>query len=155
MNGAHLHLLLNHFPMLGLIFSTLIVLVSLIRKNQEFLKVGLMMAVASGILTIPTFLTGEPAETVVTNTPGFSSKAYIHEHELAADYAIWTMEITALLSLAGLYLLYKENQVPKALLGTIVFAHLFTLTVVARTNYLGGNITHIEIRDGAEPPPAH
>ena len=146
MNGAHIHLLLNHFPIIGLFFSFLILSLGVLRPNVGFVRAGLLIAIVSGIFALPTYLTGEPAEDIVKQTPWFS-KPLVHEHEEAAEFAIWATEITAAAAAAGLFFSLKRNRIPKLLMIAIVVLNLFTLTVLARTNYLGGKITHVEIRE--------
>lgn len=146
MNGAHIHLLLNHFPLIGLFFSTVILGLGLFRSNKEFVHAGLLITAISGVLTLPTYLTGDPAEDVLKSTPGFS-KSLVHEHEEAAEFAAWSIGITAVLAAAALFLSFKKNHIPKALMIAIVVLQLFSLVVLARVSNLGGKISHPEIRD--------
>ncbi|HWU42153.1 MAG TPA: hypothetical protein VN132_01905, partial [Bdellovibrio sp.] len=123
----------------------------LFRSNREWIRVGLVITVLSGLVAIPTFLTGEPSEKIIKNLPIFS-EPLVEEHEEAAEFAIWFTEITALLSVGGLYFSIKKNSFPKPLVIAIVAVHIFTLTVLARTNYLGGKISHPEVRDDFKTP---
>ena len=74
MNGAHLHLLLNHFPLIGFVFSLLILGLGYVRANENFVRVGLLVILVSGVLAAPAYLAGEPAEDVIEKLPGFSEK---------------------------------------------------------------------------------
>lgn len=146
MNGAHLHLLLNHFPLIGLVFSILILALGLLRKYDGFVRSGLLIVVISGALAVPTYLTGEKAEKVIEHLPGFS-EAILEEHEEAAEFAIWAISLTAVAAAAGLFFSIKRNRIPRPLIASIVALNLFSLVVIGRTNNLGGRISHSEIRD--------
>lgn len=150
MSPAHLHLILNHFPLIGFVFSILVLAVGLWRANQDFLRAGFLIIVVSGLFAIPTFLTGEPAEDMLEKSPGFS-KELVEEHEKAADFALTFVEITAVAALASLVLSIKKGRAPKALVIATTVLNIFTLTVIARTNYLGGQISHPEIRSPEKP----
>jgi hypothetical protein len=86
------------------------------------------------------------------SNPAFTGKNLIHEHEEAAEFAIWFSSLTALVSAAGLYYSVKKGRIPKPLIIAIVILHIHILTVLARTNYLGGQISHPEVRGGETPP---
>lgn len=150
-NGAHIHLILNHFPLIGLFFSILIVGIGLYRSNESILRAGLLIAFIAGFLAIPTFLSGEPAEEVIEKMAGFSEHL-VEEHEDAALFAVWTMGLTGVLAGLGLFFSLKKGYLPKPLKIAIVAIGLFTMTVVGRTNYLGGQISHPEIRDSKTQP---
>jgi len=148
MNGAHIHLMFNHFPLIGFVFSFLVLLLGLVRANESVVRVGFLIILVSGLLTVPTYLSGEEAEDIVEKLPTVS-KEWLEEHEAAAGYAIWAIGITTAAAAAGLYLsTRKKAKTPKPVLVAVTLLNLFSLTVIARTNYLGGPITHSEIRDG-------
>lgn len=62
MNPAHLHLMLNHIPVLGTAFCMVLVGSALIQKSEELKRVSLGAFVIVALLAIPAYLTGEPAE---------------------------------------------------------------------------------------------
>lgn len=146
MNGAHFHLLINHFPMIGLVFSILLFVLGLLRSNDGLIRSGLIITFMSGVLTLPTYLSGEPAEETIEHSPGFS-EALVEKHEEAAEFAIWIMGMTAIAAGVGLAYSFKRNRIPRPLLFSIALLLLFSLVTIGRTNNLGGKISHPEIRD--------
>lgn len=145
MNGAQIHLLLNHFPLSALLFAFFILAFGKFRKNNTAVQIGLCLLIAGGLAVIGTYLTGEEAEEVIENVPGFA-KDIVHEHELAAKFGlIWTL-VTAGLAALALFMMKTKNRLPNWLLNSVLILNLFTLTVLARTNHLGGQVTHSEIR---------
>ena len=83
MNPAHLHLMLNHIPVLGMAFGLALVSLALLRKSEELKRISLGFLIVIALLAIPAYLTGEPAEELVENLPGVS-KSSIEQHEEAA-----------------------------------------------------------------------
>jgi uncharacterized membrane protein len=69
LNGAHLHLLLNHFPIMGSLFVTVLFIVALITRNVSLQKVSLWFLVGIALLTVPAYLTGDPAQEAVRGLP--------------------------------------------------------------------------------------
>lgn len=152
MSAEHVHLMFNHFPLIGFIFSFLILILGFVRSNESVIRVGFLIILVSGLLTVPTYLSGEEAEHKVEELPT-ASKEWLEEHEAAAWYAIWAIGFTSVAATAGLYLSNKKGKTPKPVLLGVMLLNLFSLTVIARTNYLGGPITHSEIRDGLPNQP--
>lgn len=150
MNQAHLHLLLNHLPLLGTAFGVLLLLFALWRKSAELQRVSLGVFVLAALSAIPTYLTGEPAESVVEHLPGVA-EAFIEQHESASLIALVAAMVTGVASLAGLLLTRRAAKLPAwATIAPLVLA-LATGGLMARTANLGGQIRHTEIRAGAPP----
>jgi formate hydrogenlyase subunit 3/multisubunit Na+/H+ antiporter MnhD subunit len=147
MSGVHLHLLLNHVPVLGTIICFLVLLIARIRSSRDLTWLALAGTVVTALITIPVYMTGEPAEDVAKTLPGVT-RPIIHEHEEAAEYAIIFMEITGAVALASM-LMGRRRDIPRPMLTATLVLLLFVTTVMARTAYLGGQVRHTEIRAGA------
>lgn len=148
MNQAHLHLLLNHVPVIGAIFCLLLLLVALLRKSDELKRVSLGGLVLVSLLTIPAYLTGEPAEKVVEHLPGVS-EALIESHEKAALVAFITLLATGIVALGGLIWSRRRTALPGAVVTVALLLTAVTVGLMAYTANLGGQIRHTEIRAGA------
>ena len=70
MNGAHLHLLINHVPVLGIVFGLLLLVFGWWRKSEEIKKAALGTFVVIAFSAVAAFLTGEPAEDTVKGVSG-------------------------------------------------------------------------------------
>lgn len=144
MSLVHLHLLLNHVPVIGLLFVLLVLGVALWRRNSETGKLGIAMLVGIAAVTAVVFLTGEPAEEAVENFAGVSEMV-IHQHEDAADAALIATSVAGVAAL-GLLLLYRRRELPRwAVSGTLALV-LVGGGLMAWTANLGGQIRHSEIR---------
>lgn len=147
MNEAHIHLLLNHSPILGSLFGAVLLLVAVLRRNEVLIRTGLITLIVAAALAIPTQLSGEGAEEVVEDRPGVS-EALIEKHSEAADVAFWTIEVTAALGLISLLLHRRPAQGVLLTRLTLVGA-LASFGLLARVGSLGGQIMHPETRNDA------
>ena len=151
MNQAHIHLIVNHLPIVGSLFALVLLGVGVLRKNDTLTQAGLVAVLAAGLLCLPAQLTGEGAAAIVQDMPRVS-RALIQNHEAAAELAFWVLESAAALALFGLLL--RKNQSPKARLLALLTLLAATLSfgLLARAGYLGGQIRHTEIREGFGTP---
>ncbi|QDV85841.1 hypothetical protein TBK1r_48570 [Stieleria magnilauensis] len=65
MDLAHLHLLLNHFPIIGTLFGVGFLAYGVIRSDDRIANAGKVVLVLMALMTIPAYFTGEPAEKVI------------------------------------------------------------------------------------------
>jgi hypothetical protein len=86
MNPVHLHLMLNHLPLLGTAFTLGLLLVAFMKKTAEMKRLSLAFLVAVTLLAVPAYLTGEPAEEAVEHLAGITGP-FIEPHEEAAQWA--------------------------------------------------------------------
>ena len=143
MNPTHIHLLLNHFPIIGTLIGSAILLYSIIKKQNTGKITGALIIVVMAIIAIPVLLTGEPAEDSVKHLSGIS-KTLIHEHEEASEKAFWLMEITGIFSLlAMVFYKIKSAFASKAFLVAFAFSAV-TFFAMAWAGNLGGKIRHPE-----------
>src|SRR5260370_38696346 len=70
MNLAHLHLLLNHFPIIGTIVALGLFIGSFIGKNDDFKRSALIIFAAMALITLPAFFIGIGAQRAVRKEPG-------------------------------------------------------------------------------------
>lgn len=151
MNWAQAHLLLNHLPVFGLVYSLLVLVGSFFCYKRELQRAGLALLVLTALGTIPTYLTGEPAEEVVRNMPQVD-RDFIEEHQDWATGSLIAIEVVGVVSLAGLYLAWK-SMLPEMLVQVCLLLALVSFAIVGWTAHLGGEIHHPEIRSGFVPPP--
>jgi hypothetical protein len=146
MNPTHIHLLLNHFPIIGTLIGSAILLYSIIKKQDTGKITGAFIIVIMALIAIPVLLTGEPAEESVEHLSGIS-KTLIHDHEEASEKAFWLMEITGVFSLLAI-VLYKIKSAfaPKAFVVAFIFSAI-TFFAMAWAGNLGGKIRHPEASD--------
>jgi len=161
MNLAHIHLLLNHFPTVGFAVGIGLFLFGLFGKSNELKEASLVVFLGIALLTVPIYVSGNAAQSVVCQAPGEApanvcpnpepgvTLAAIHEHESAALWGLIFMIFTGAFAWLGLWQYRRLSRFPVWNLSVILLLTLFTFAVMARTSTLGGEIHHPEIRDTA------
>ncbi len=151
MNDAHLHLVVNHFPIIGTIFGLGILITGLFLKNNSVKNTAYMLLVVAAVFAALSMGTGEGAEEMVEDMPSIG-KQIIHEHEELAEKFALVLYVTGLMSLVALFLNFKKNSLEKfAAIATVVLA-LIAVVLAKEVGTSGGEIRHTEIRDIALQP---
>jgi uncharacterized membrane protein len=151
MSWGHLHLVLNHVPVIATFIGLLLLLVAFVRKSEELKKVTLALLVLIALVTIPVYLTGEPAEEMIENIPG-TSEATIERHENAALFSLIAVEVTGITALAGLLIFGRKKGLGNLLAIVTLALSLISGGLLAWTANLGGQIRHTEITSGVGSP---
>jgi hypothetical protein len=145
MNWAHVHLLINHIPVLGLIGGVLLLGYAIVRKSGEVKMLSFVLFAFIAVATIGVFVAGDEAQDEVRNLPGVT-EGYIGRHEEAAEPTLLIIEALGLLSLVGLVLLRRKGAIPRWLVFLVFGTALVASLAAGFTAYLGGQIRHTEIR---------
>lgn len=145
MNTAHLHLILNHLPVLGTAFGCAILAFGLWKRSEDIKRLALLSLTITALLAIPAYLTGEPAEKTVKGLPGVAGNL-IERHEEAAGVALGGVLALGAFAVVGLVVFRRQRPVATwfgvtALLGAIAVSGL-----MAWAANLGGQVHHPEIR---------
>jgi hypothetical protein len=148
MSWAHIHLALNHVPVIGLLIVLLLLVVASLRRSVELTRVSYGLLVLLAIATLAVYLTGEPAEELIENLPGFSD-ALVEQHEEVALIATIGMGVLGLVTLVALIRFRKPRVAPAWYGRGVLLLALLMGGVMAWTANLGGQIRHSEIRPGA------
>ncbi len=150
MDLLHLHLLLNHVPVIGTVILLLLFAGALLRRSGELMRAALVLSVLLGVVALGAFFTGEPAQNGLEGYPGVAERS-ISAHEDAAEIALTSIEVLAVLSLVGLVVWRKQPAVPGWFAAVVVFVALVTSGAMGWTANLGGKIRHTELGGGAPP----
>jgi hypothetical protein len=146
MNPVHLHLMLNHLPVVGMGFAVCLLAYGIVRRSQELTKAGMGALVIVALLAIPAYLTGEPAEETAERLPGVTEQV-IEPHEDAAKVAFALTLAVGALALAVLGV-FRGKEPPVAMALGVTALALAAAGTMAWTANLGGKIRHPEIRGG-------
>jgi len=150
MNGALLHLSVNHIPVVGFPLCFLVLLAGALRKSRDLVQAGMVGIILIVLVALVAWKSGGPAARTLFQYPGVSvERARIHEHAEAAEYAVIAGGILGALSLFGWWLSRRPEGAPAGLVWVIIFGCLFASVVLARVAHLGGLIRHPEIESGA------
>ncbi len=143
MNWTHLHLALNHIPVLGPLFLLPVLVWSWARGEARTLRFCLTLFVVLAGLSIAIKFTGDfAAEKPI---PGVE-RSWIEHHEQTADQASTGVFLMGLTAGLALWLSRKDRPAPAWSVVAVLILALATLALMARTANSGGQIRHPEIR---------
>lgn len=148
MNIAHLHLMLNHFPVVGSVIVALLLALALYRRSDELGRASLLLAGLVGAASVVVYFTGGPAEELVERLPGVS-EAITEQHEEAALVATIVVAALGALSLIALAMHRGRRALSRRTTGAALALALVACGVMGYTAFLGGQVRHTEIRSGA------
>src|SRR5579872_3241459 len=145
MDLAHLHLLLNHFPVIGTIIGAGLFVLSLFMRSDDLKRASLAVLLGIALLSIPTYISGNGAQDAIKSLPGIS-KSLIETHEGAAFLALGFMEFTGAFAWLGLWQFRRLARIPNWNLAVILILTLVSFGLMTWASNLGGEIRHPEIR---------
>lgn len=151
MDQTHIHLLITHLPIFGSILGGLVLSYGLWSKSNDTKIAAYFLFIISSIGAGISYLTGEAAEETVENIQGVV-EANIKTHEEFALFALISLIILGVASILGLFLTIRKSPLTRTTAFVILFISLISFGLVARTGYLGGQIRHTEITNGATAP---
>ena len=147
MNNAHLHLVLNHLPIIFPIVGIIILLVSFYTKNEVVKRTSFFVFVLGALASVVAMATGEGAEEAVEHLPGVTENL-IHKHEEAAELFAGLSYVLGAISLAGIYTSWKNLSFSKIISFVVAGLAIITLFFAQQAGNTGGQIRHSEIRAG-------
>lgn len=142
---AHIHLLVNHFPILGSIFVLILFLIALIFKQGFLQKLSLWFLAGIALSTAVAYISGNGTKRAVRGLPQVSDPM-IRAHEQAARYGLVMMFLAGIISLGGILLYSKRPTLPLYLRITVLLILFVSVAVLTYVSFLGGQIMHPEIR---------
>lgn len=147
MNNAHLHLVVNHLPIIFPLVGLIVLISAFFTKNETVKRTSYLIFVLGAVASVIAMATGEGAEEAVENLPGVTENL-IHNHEEAAELFAVISYILGALSLAGIYISFKNLSFSKFVSYAVSVLALVTLFFAQQTGNSGGQIRHTEIRSG-------
>lgn len=144
MDWVHLHLALNHVPVLGTVFLFLLLCVGALRGSDELKRTSLAGFALLTLVSIPTKFTGDFAYEAVSEAAWLEVDR-VEAHEQAADQATTAIFALGLASGIAWYRARRRNVTRGNLIVTLILA-LLTCCLMGRAAYLGGQLRHTEIR---------
>lgn len=145
MSFGHLHLVLNHLPVIGIPLALLFLGYGTLGRNPGAQRFSLFVLLVVAAIAVPAFLTGEPAEELAEHLPGVG-EAQIEPHEDAAKASLLLCLATGLAAAGTLWAGRKRHDMGALVAVTAVLALLATASLGYTAN-LGGQIRHTELRE--------
>jgi hypothetical protein len=145
MNWTHLHLALNHLPVLGVPFVVLLLAWGWVFRQREVVRVAVLWMALLSVVAIAVKFTGDFAVDVDPKRLS-EVRAYVDRHEESADQATTAVFLLGLAAAVALYLGRGERVLPAWMLAVLVALGIGTSGLYARSANLGGQINHPELR---------
>jgi uncharacterized membrane protein len=146
MNDAHLHMVVNHFPIIGTIFGLGILIAGLFLKNNVIKNVAYVLFIVAAIFAGLSMATGEGAEEIVEDLPNVGDQI-IHVHEEMAEKLAIVLYVLAGVSLIGLFLNFKKQAKANLVSYLVVIVASVAVFFGQQTGTTGGEVRHTEIRE--------
>ena len=146
-SAPHWHILLNHFPSVGVVIGFGLLLASFYLRSEDLRRASLFLFVILALLTIPTYITGAATRWQIQSTPGISGDM-IAAHQ---DAATLTFMFVLALGWLSWFTLWQYRRFGRAygwMMPAVVIFSVVSLLQLTRTGSLGGDINHPEIRTG-------
>ena len=145
MNVPHYHLLVNHFPIIGLFFGCAILLYGLLKKQEVAIKIAYVIFIFCMLMGKISMMTGDIAEHFLENNDRFSHEL-IEAHEESAELFMKGMYVLGITSILGLYMQFKRHPKSKLVTFLVLIFAIVTLFLSQKVGTTGGIIAHDEIR---------
>ena len=150
MNDAHLHMVVNHFPIIGTILGLGILVTGIILKNNSVKSTAYALFVVAAVFAAFSMGTGEGAEELVEDMPSVG-KQVIHEHEEMAEKLAIVLYALGVIALIGLFMNFKNKASTKYVSYVALVVAVIGVFFAQQTGTTGGEIRHTEIRANAVP----
>lgn len=150
--GPHLHIVLNHFPLIGSVFVLGFLIASAYMKNDGMRRVSLILFVVLGLLAIPTYITGAAAGWAYQGRPDMSVQI-LDAHRDAALLAFVFIGLTGLVSWLVLWRERRYGRASTAGFYAVLALGIVALLTIVEAGSLGGTVLRPELREGAMAEP--
>lgn len=151
MNAAHLHLVLNHFPIIGTAIAIFVLIIGILKQSDDVKKVSILILILTALITIPVYLSGEDAQAKIEGNYDDVDESFIESHEDFALYSFIAMDIAGAIGLIAMFLYKKPKPLPNSFAYFMLVLLFIVNGMMAYTANLGGKIHHPEIREDKLP----
>ena len=144
MDWAHVHILINHFPVILVTVGALATVLAVLLQRRGVWLYATVSLTLAGITVVPTYFTGEPADHAL-NDPWYVAKQAIDVHEQAAKISALLTLLAALIAMVAWRRLVRyprEVRMPAGLRTAIVVTSVAAAAGIGYTSWLGGRIVH-------------
>lgn len=164
MTPEHLHLVLVHLPIVGLLAALIPLGWAVLRRDRTAAALGLAIAAAFALVTPLVAATGDRAEERLEHAPppfgpDLAGGRWLEVHEERAEAGAIVVYVAAGLLAVGLAALVKRPEQPaltRALAAGGLVTCALSLATLVWVADAGGKVRHAELRAdaGAAPAPA-
>jgi hypothetical protein len=155
LTSEHLHVLLNHLPLVGLMVAVVVLAAALVLRNRPAGVLGLVLVSLTAGTAWPVIESGQSSYVRVRELADEEGKAYLRHHMVLAERWDKLYYATAAVAVLGLLAAWKWSrgfQALAVLAAVLATASLLAGAVIAEA---GGKVRHPEFRTGSPPARSH
>lgn len=149
MDELHLHLVVNHMPIIFPIVGIIILLIGILTKSEVTKRNAYVIFILGAITSIAAMGTGEGAEDSATKIAGLSENLIKKHEEVSEIFATLTYVLGAI-SLIALIASLKNSVISKYAPFVVGIFAVVALFFAQKAGTTGGEIRHTEIRTGQD-----
>ena len=149
MDELHLHLVVNHMPIIFPIVGIIILLIGIFTKSEVTKRNAYIIFILGAITSIAAMGTGEGAEDSATKIAGLSENLIKKHEEVSEIFATLTYVLGAI-SLIALIASLKNSVISKYAPFVVGIFAVVALFFAQKAGTTGGEIRHTEIRTGQD-----
>jgi len=138
MDADKLHILLNHYPMIGTLIGVPLLMIGLWRKSDQVKRFSLWIFLVVALLTFAVYASGEITGSGAMNVPVIGE--LVKQHKENAIIAFAVIEATGLAALIGLVLWHRRPQAARLVVLIVLVLSLVSAVIVTRTTLKGRQI---------------
>ena len=149
MDELHLHLIVNHLPIIFPIVGIIILLIGIFSKSEVTKRNAYVIFMLGAITSIAAMMTGENAENSATKIAGLSESLIEKHADISEIFAILTYVLGGI-SLVALILSFKNSVISKYAPFSVGILAIVCVFFGQKVGTTGGEIKHTEIRTGQD-----
>ncbi|HNF72040.1 MAG TPA: hypothetical protein PLP34_06490, partial [Chitinophagaceae bacterium] len=135
----NVHLVINHLPVFFPLAALLLLLLSLLLRNEVVLRCAYFLLICTALGAFVVSVSGERAEEAVEHLQGFD-KHLIHEHEEWSERFSLFSYLTAILSLLGIWFSIKGKRAGSLWRWLVLVCGIVLMAMAFQTGHSGGLI---------------
>jgi hypothetical protein len=145
MNLAHIHIVLNHLPTLGILAGLGLLAWALVTRNPTVERNSLVLLLVCGLLIVPTYLTGNAADGSIRSRDDIP-RTLVEAHQDSAMLTLAFMTLTGTFAWLGLWQFRRFSRQTGWNAAAVMILTILTSGLILRTAGMGGEISHPEVR---------
>ncbi len=146
----HLHMLVSVFPFVGLIFVLGFYVAGMITDNDVAKRFSLLAVAALGVLSIPTYFSGEASASAIAAGANFTQVTddRIYYHAGWGWAALIMSGVTGATALGALGMYPSGRRISNDAMHLVLGLSLITIGLMIVTGELGWQVAHYELHQG-------
>jgi len=141
---VHIHLLLNHFPTIGMIVGFGLFVLGLLKKSEDLKRGAMAVLFAIALISLPTYMSGYSAQKSLRGVRTVSQDV-IGLHQRSALFALIFTEATGVVAWYGLWSSRRRRSLGPRITAAAVLLSVLSIALMSGAANVGSEIHHPEI----------